>query len=128
MPEAEAVLTTLPHIFTTDALSEVSFTASLNGQPMLGTIDRLLIGPDHILAVDFKSNHRTPATAAETPEGILRQMAAYTDALRTNLPKPPDRHRNPVDPHCHPDAAAPRYCEGGYATHHYPLTRASHRA
>ncbi|WP_426032368.1 double-strand break repair helicase AddA [Cypionkella sp. TWP1-2-1b2] len=81
LPEAEAVLTAHPHIFAPEALSEVTFTASLNGQPMLGTIDRLLIAADHILAVDFKSNHRTPATPAETPEGILRQMAAYASAL-----------------------------------------------
>ena len=81
MPEAEAVLTAYPHIFAPDALAEVTFTAALNGQPMLGTIDRLLIAPDHILAVDFKSNFRTPATAAEAPEGILRQMAAYASAL-----------------------------------------------
>ena len=68
------------------ALSEVAFTAQLNGHPMLGTIDRLLIRPDHILAVDFKSNHRIPATAADTPEGILRQMAAYAEALRQIYP------------------------------------------
>ncbi len=85
-PEAEAVLTTLPHIFTPEALSEVTFTATFNGQPMLGTIDRLLITHDHILAVDFKSNHRTPATPAQTPEGILRQMAAYAEALRQIYP------------------------------------------
>ena len=53
---------------------------------MLGTIDRLLIQPDQILAVDFKSNFRTPATPAETPAGILRQMAAYAEALRQIYP------------------------------------------
>ncbi len=86
LPEADAVLTTLPHIFAPEALAEVAFTASLNGQPMLGTIDRLLIAADHVLAVDFKSNFRTPATAAQTPEGILRQMAAYAEALRQIYP------------------------------------------
>ncbi|WP_054006761.1 double-strand break repair helicase AddA [Cypionkella psychrotolerans] len=84
--EAEAVLTTHPHIFAPEALAEVTFTATFNGQPMQGTIDRLLIAADHILAVDFKSNHRTPATAVETPEGILRQMAAYAEALRQIYP------------------------------------------
>ncbi len=86
MPEAEAVLTAHPQIFAPEVLAEVTFTASLNGQAMLGTIDRLLIAPDHILAVDFKSNHRRPATPAETPEGILRQMAAYAEALRQIYP------------------------------------------
>jgi ATP-dependent helicase/nuclease subunit A len=86
LAEAAAVLTAHPQIFAAEALSEVTFIASLNGQPMLGTIDRLLIARDHILAVDFKSNHRTPATAAQTPEGILRQMAAYAEALRQIYP------------------------------------------
>ncbi|GLS86235.1 double-strand break repair helicase AddA [Cypionkella aquatica] len=86
LAEAEAVLTALPHIFAPEALSEVAFTASLNGHPMLGTIDRLLIHPDHILAVDFKSNHRTPAMPEQTPEGILRQMAAYAEALAQIYP------------------------------------------
>ncbi|MDB5664054.1 double-strand break repair helicase AddA [Cypionkella sp.] len=86
LPEAEAVLTAHPYIFAPEALAEVAFTASLNGQPMLGTIDRLLIAPDHILAVDFKSNHRVPTSPTETPEGILRQMAAYAEALRQIYP------------------------------------------
>ena len=76
----------LPHIFAPETLAEVGFTASFNGHPLQGTIDRLLIAPDHILAVDFKSNHRTPVTPAETPEGILRQMAAYAEALRQIYP------------------------------------------
>ncbi len=86
LSEAEAVLTALPHIFTPETLAEVDFTANFNGQPLQGTIDRLLIAPDHILAVDFKSNHRIPATAADTPEGILRQMAAYAEALHQIYP------------------------------------------
>ena len=86
LPEAEAVLIAHPRIFAPDALAEVTFTATLNDQLMLGTIDRLLIAPDHILAVDFKSNFRTPATPAETPEGILRQMAAYAEALAQIYP------------------------------------------
>ena len=86
LPEAEAVLSALPMIFAAEALAEVTLTARLNGQPMIGTIDRLLIGPDHILAVDFKSNHRMPSTPAEVPEGILRQMGAYATALAQIYP------------------------------------------
>jgi ATP-dependent helicase/nuclease subunit A len=43
----------------------------------LGTIDRLIVQPDHVLAVDFKSNRTVPVTAETVPEGILRQMGAY---------------------------------------------------
>lgn len=88
LPEAEAVLTNpaLAHIFAPDALAEVGFTAEINGQRALGSIDRLLIAPDRVLAVDFKSNHRIPATPEATPEGVLRQMGAYAEALRQIYP------------------------------------------
>ena len=88
LPEAEAVLTSpaLAHIFTAEALTEVGFTAEINSQRALGSIDRLLITPDRILAVDFKSNHRVPTNAAAIPEGLLRQMGAYAEALRQIYP------------------------------------------
>ena len=54
---------------------------------MLGTIDRLLIGPDRVLAVDYKSNRVVPKRAEDVPEGILRQMGAYAEALRQLHPE-----------------------------------------
>ena len=54
---------------------------------MLGTIDRLVITPDHVLAIDFKSNAVVPRSEAEVPEGILRQMGAYAAALRLIWPE-----------------------------------------
>ena len=76
--QAKALLTNpdLHHIFTT-GLSEVALTAPWGDQHLLGTIDRLIVQPDHVLAVDFKSNRTVPATAETVPEGILRQMGAY---------------------------------------------------
>ena len=88
LAEVDAVLGNpdLAPIFAADALTEVSFTATLDGKPLEGAIDRLLIRPDHILAVDFKTNHRVPATPAAVPEGLLRQMGAYAEALRQIYP------------------------------------------
>jgi ATP-dependent helicase/nuclease subunit A len=76
--QAKALLTNpdLHHIFTI-GLSEVTLTAPWGDQHLLGTIDRLIVQPDHVLAVDFKSNRTVPATAETVPEGILRQMGAY---------------------------------------------------
>ena len=51
-----------------------------------GTIDRLLITPDRVLAVDFKTNQSVPSTLEETPEGLLRQMGAYLEALEQIYP------------------------------------------
>jgi len=68
------------------ALSEVSLSGEWNGHRMWGTIDRLLIMPDRVLAVDFKTNRVVPADVAEVPEGLLRQMGAYAHLLRALYP------------------------------------------
>ncbi|TRW98842.1 double-strand break repair helicase AddA [Paracoccus sp. M683] len=68
-------------------LAEIDLTASLDWVgPLHGTVDRLIIGPDRVLAVDYKSNSDVPATPDAVPAGILRQMAAYRDALRLIYP------------------------------------------
>ena len=68
-------------------LREVALAAPLPGLGvMTGTVDRLLIAPSRVLAIDYKSNAEVPDTAADTPEGILRQMAAYRAALREIWP------------------------------------------
>ncbi len=69
-----------------EALVEVALTGDWNGRPMWGVIDRLLIAPDTVLAVDFKSNRVVPPTADQVPEGVLRQMAAYAHLLRAVYP------------------------------------------
>ncbi|MDZ4096398.1 MAG: 3'-5' exonuclease, partial [Paracoccaceae bacterium] len=86
--EAGAVLRApaLAAIFRADALTEVTLTATLDGQPMLGTIDRLIVEPDRVLVVDYKSNALTPITEDEIPEGLRRQMRAYAVALAQIYP------------------------------------------
>lgn len=79
----------LQFLFDGNALSEVAISAQLaelQGHHISGAIDRLLIEPDRILAVDFKSNHRVPTRPEDTPEGILRQMGAYRAALAQIYP------------------------------------------
>ncbi|MGB8811902.1 MAG: double-strand break repair helicase AddA [Paracoccaceae bacterium] len=88
LAEAQHVLTApaLAKIFAGSALTEVAVTADFDGQRMLGTIDRLIIQPDLVLAIDFKSNAIVPKTAADIPEGIRRQMRAYSVALAQIYP------------------------------------------
>ncbi|WP_298259067.1 double-strand break repair helicase AddA [uncultured Litoreibacter sp.] len=91
-PLAQAVLEApaLSHIFADGTLAEVTLTAklpSLNGQSVLGTIDRLIIEDDRILAVDFKSNVVVPPSAHMTPSGILAQMGAYLEMLEQIYPE-----------------------------------------
>jgi ATP-dependent helicase/nuclease subunit A len=83
LAEAQTVLTNpvFADLFGPDALAEAPITAELLGKPMVGTIDRLLVTPDRVLAVDFKSNLLVPDSVAAVPDGLLRQMAAYYTAL-----------------------------------------------
>jgi len=89
--EVTALLTTpeLSHIFASQALAEVAVSATvpgLEGRRIQGTIDRLLVNRDEVLAVDFKTNAAVPSDVALCPEGILRQLAAYSAALKQIYP------------------------------------------
>lgn len=86
LSEAAAVLAdpALSELFAPDALAEVTITGKLGSQRALGTIDRLLVGSDRVLAVDYKSNRLVPQSPEAVPEGILRQMGAYA-ALLTQI-------------------------------------------
>lgn len=86
--EAKAVVQAHPQLFTPETLAEVDITAQLSAfsTPISGTIDRLCIEPGKITAVDFKTNAITPDSPEDTPEGILRQMGAYLEALEQIWP------------------------------------------
>lgn len=75
-------------IFTT-GLTEVPISAniaSMNEERVYGIIDRLIVTDAEIIAVDYKSNRISPTTPEQTPDGLVRQMAAYRDALRLVYP------------------------------------------
>ncbi|MDW4498089.1 double-strand break repair helicase AddA [Sulfitobacter sp. D35] len=81
--EAQAVLgdPSLAWIFASGTLAEVPISAELGRHRLHGVIDRLIVEPDRVLAVDFKTNRVVPATPGTCPDGILRQMGAYAHAL-----------------------------------------------
>ena len=78
---------------------EIAVTLSLDGVVLESSVgsrslseiaqhpfDRLVVTPDEILAVDFKTNAVVPDTPNSVPDGILRQMGAYTHALAQIYP------------------------------------------
>lgn len=73
-------------IFGPDALAEVPLAATVGGQVIAGTADRLLVTGGEVTVVDFKTARRPPATLEAIPEGIVRQMAAYVAALEVIYP------------------------------------------
>ena len=90
LEEATRVLTDPAHaaIFAPETLAEVEITghSTTLDAPMLGIIDRLIVTPDRVLAVDFKTNANVPARPEDTPDGILRQMGAYAELLQAVYP------------------------------------------
>ena len=88
LQEARAVLTAphLAEVFAAETLSEVPITAEIMGARIHGVIDRLIVSPARVLAVDFKTNATVPETAEACPEGLLRQMGAYALALAQVYP------------------------------------------
>lgn len=88
LAEAEAVRSdpALAFLFVPEALVEVTLSGVWQGRPMWGIVDRLLVWPDRVLAVDFKSNRQVPERGDEVPEGLLRQMGAYTHLLGAIYP------------------------------------------
>jgi len=79
-------LETMTPLLAPDTLSEVSLSGDWNGRKVSGTIDRLLITPEKVLAVDFKTNRVVPGDATQVPEGLLRQMGAYAHLLQRLYP------------------------------------------
>jgi ATP-dependent helicase/nuclease subunit A len=73
-------------LFAAGSLGEAPIAATLaDGRVLAGTIDRLLIEPQRVSLIDFKTG-RVPGSASEIPTGHRRQMEAYVEALRIIFP------------------------------------------
>ncbi len=73
-------------VFGPDALAEVPLAATVEGQVVMGTADRLLVTPEAVRVVDFKTARRPPATLEAIPDATMKQMAAYVAALEVIYP------------------------------------------
>ncbi len=79
----------LAHVFAPDTLAEVDISAhlpELGGTRLEGIIDRLIVTPERVHVIDYKTNAVVPDSVQDTPQGILRQMGAYILALRQVFP------------------------------------------
>ena len=74
-------------LFAPGVLAEAPLTAVVaDGVVVSGTVDRLLVAPDRVRIVDFKTGQQVPAGAEAVPRYHLRQMAAYVAALGVIFP------------------------------------------
>jgi ATP-dependent helicase/nuclease subunit A len=75
-------------IFGPDSRAEVPIVATLRSadnrtRVLSGQIDRLVVLPDEVWVVDFKSNRPAPMLITHVSQQYLRQLAAYRRALTT---------------------------------------------
>jgi ATP-dependent helicase/nuclease subunit A len=83
-------------VFSRASRPEVSIAGRLDRvgrSPALvsGQIDRLVVRPDEILIVDYKTNYNPPALPAEAPSAYIRQLALYRAVLAEIYPQRPVR-------------------------------------
>ncbi|HEY3030877.1 MAG TPA: double-strand break repair helicase AddA [Bradyrhizobium sp.] len=83
-------------VFAPGSRAEVSIVGRLDrpGRPpalVSGQIDRLVVTPDEVLIVDYKTNHAPPRTVAEAPRTYVRQLALYRAVLKKLYPQLPVR-------------------------------------
>lgn len=73
----------LAWIFGTGSKAEVALRAQHpSGRIISGQMDRLIVMPDGVHIVDFKSGRDVPAHAAEAPQSYRRQLADYVWLVR----------------------------------------------
>ncbi|MDB5413123.1 MAG: double-strand break repair helicase AddA [Rubritepida sp.] len=72
--------------FEPGSLAEAPLAGRIGERLIVGQVDRLLVGPEKILVLDFKTNRPPPATSQAAPRAYLRQMAAYRAVLRAAFP------------------------------------------
>lgn len=68
------------------SLAEAPLAGRVNGRLIAGQVDRLLVAPDRVLVLDYKTNRPPPAEVAQVAPLYLRQMAAYRALLRAAFP------------------------------------------
>ncbi|MDF2368676.1 double-strand break repair helicase AddA [Sneathiella sp.] len=73
-------------IFGPGSQAEVPISGLIDGRVLSGQIDRLLIGEDEILVIDYKTNRPSPNEIKDVASLYIRQMSLYRRALSAMYP------------------------------------------
>ena len=76
----------LAPIFGPGSKAEVPIVGLVGEVAVSGRIDRLLITPDRVLVVDFKTNRPAATRLEDVPDAYLRQMSVYRALMRKLFP------------------------------------------
>jgi ATP-dependent helicase/nuclease subunit A len=73
-------------LFGPQSQAEVPLVGLIGGFAVSGQIDRLLVAPDEVTIVDYKTLRPPPADEADVPVAYLRQLAVYRAAIAQIYP------------------------------------------
>lgn len=73
-------------IFGPGSQAEVPISGLIDGRVLSGQIDRLLVGDEEILVIDYKTNRPSPKEISAVPALYIRQMSLYRRALMAMYP------------------------------------------
>ncbi|QIG48683.1 double-strand break repair helicase AddA [Nordella sp. HKS 07] len=74
--------------FVGNGFAEIPLMAELGTQGLLaGQVDRLVVGEEEVLILDYKSDRVPPAELSAVPEAYIAQLAAYRAALTRMFPE-----------------------------------------
>ncbi|PZW44883.1 DNA helicase/exodeoxyribonuclease V subunit A [Humitalea rosea] len=88
LAEAMAILDhpQLREVFGPGSLAEAPIVGRIGDRLLSGQVDRLLVTPDRVVVLDYKTNRPPPESPAQVAPLYLRQMAAYRTLLRQTFP------------------------------------------
>jgi ATP-dependent helicase/nuclease subunit A len=73
-------------VFGPGSRAEVALTGSVQDVPISGRMDRLVITPDRVLVVDYKTNRPAPERIEDADPAYVLQMAVYASVLARLYP------------------------------------------
>jgi ATP-dependent helicase/nuclease subunit A len=73
-------------VFGEGSRAEVAVSGAVNGVPVSGRMDRLVVTADRVLVADYKTNRPAPAAAEQADPAYIRQLAVYVSVLRQLYP------------------------------------------
>jgi ATP-dependent helicase/nuclease subunit A len=76
-------------VFGSGSRPEVALTGSVGAIAVSGRMDRLVITPDRVLVIDYKTNRPAPTRIEEADPAYVRQLAVYVSILGRLYPDRP---------------------------------------
>jgi ATP-dependent helicase/nuclease subunit A len=77
----------LAPLFGPGGRAEVPIIGRVGNRIVSGQVDRLVVLPEAVIIVDYKTNRPPPRRAEDAPPGYVRQMAAYRAVIRQIYPQ-----------------------------------------